>query len=255
MMAQVRIAYLILAHRQPRHLGRLVEQLDDGNATFLIHVDRNSDIAPFREAVTSKRAAFLPERLSINWGSWSMVQATLDMLRRAQARGTSDYYQLLSDSCYPIKSNRGIADKLAAGTLNYLTINQELDARNLPSSSGSAPIAGPTSCRREVFRRLHKLSSRLQRRLPARRLPPGLLLYKGWQWWCLSDACAGYILSYVDSHPEIVRFFRHTSIPDETFFHSIVGNSTFAGTLSPGFAAGTLAGNHYVRWHRGKGAC
>ena len=234
----MRIAYLILAHRQPRHLGRLVEQLDDGNATFLIHVDRNSDIAPFRAAVASQRAAFLPERLSINWGGWNMVQATLDMLRRANGERQSDYYQLLSDSCYPIKSNRDIADRLAAGTLNYLTINHEL-TRQSPFFERVGSYHWPDLVPARSFRRLHKLSSRLQRRLPARRLPPGLRLYKGWQWWCLSDACAGYILSYVDSHPEIVRFFRHTSIPDETFFHSIVGNSKFAGTLSPGFAAGT----------------
>jgi hypothetical protein len=120
------IAYLILAHHQPRHLGRLVEQLDDGNATFLIHVDRKSDLAPFRRAVASTRATFLPERLSINWGGWNMVQATLDLLKRAKSKGAGDYYQLLSDSCYPIKSNRDIAAKLASGPVNYLTINHEL---------------------------------------------------------------------------------------------------------------------------------
>ena len=247
----MRIAYLILAHRQPRHLGRLVEQLDDGNATFLIHVDRNSDIAPFRRAVASKRATFLPERLAINWGGWSMVQATLDLLRHAHRDGTSAYYQLLSDSCYPIKSNRDIGDRLAAGGRNYLTINHELTGQS-PFFERVGIYHWPDLLPARSFQRLHKFSSRLQRRLPARRPPPGLLLYKGWQWWCLNHACVEYSLSYIDSHPEVVRFFCRTSIPDETFFHTIIGNSVFAATLSPGFAAETIAGNHYVRWHRGK---
>jgi hypothetical protein len=247
----VRIAHLILAHHQPRHLGRLVEQLADGNATFLIHVDRKSDIAPFRAAVASPRAAFMPERLSINWGGWNMVQATLNMLRRAHTERAGDYYQLLSDSCYPVKSNRDIAAKLAAAPRNYLTINHELTPQS-PFFKRVGIYYWPDLLPARRFRRVHKLSSRLQRRLPARRLPPGLRLYKGWQWWCLSDACVEYILRYIDCHPETVRFFRHTSIPDETFFHSILANSAFAGTLSPGFAEGTISGNHYVRWHRGK---
>jgi len=247
----VRIAYLILAYDQPRHLGRLVDQLDDGNATFLIHVDRKSDIAPFRQAVASKRAAFLNERLSINWGGWSMVQATLTMLRRAHADGTSDYYQLLSDSCYPIKSNRDIAGKLQANARNYVTINQELTPQ-LPHFGRIGQYHWPDLVPARTLRQFHKVSSRLQRRLPARRPPRGLRLYKGWQWWCLSRACTEYILSYIDSHPEVVRFFRYTSIPDETFFHTIIANSKFADTLSPGFEQGTVAGNHYIRWHRGK---
>ena len=247
----MRIAYLILAHDQPRHVGRLVEQLDDGNARFFIHVDRKSDIALFRQAITSERATLLNERLSINWGGWRMVQATLNMLRRAHSVGTSDYYQLLSDSCYPIKSNRDIAGKLHASTNNYITINHELT----PQSQRFWWIGQyhwPDLLPGRTPMRLHKFSRRLQSRLPPRRLPRGLRLYKGWQWWCLSYECIDYILRYIESHPEVVRFFRYTRIPDETFFHTIIGNSKFADRLSPGIDEGTITGNHYIRWLGGK---
>ena len=74
---QMRIAYLILAHHQPKHVGAMIEQLDDVEARFFIHVDRKSNIAPFRRAITSDRAMLLDERLPINWGGWNMVRATL----------------------------------------------------------------------------------------------------------------------------------------------------------------------------------
>lgn len=176
----MRIAYLILAHDQPRHVGRLVEQLDDGNARFFIHVDRKSDIALFRQAITSERATLLNERLSINWGGWRMVQATLNMLRRAHSVGTSDYYQLLSDSCYPIKSNRDIAAKLHASTLNYITINHQLTPQS-PRFWWIGQYHWPDLLPSRTPRRFHKLLRRLQSRLPPRRLPRGLRLYKGWQ--------------------------------------------------------------------------
>ncbi len=246
----MRIAYLILAYDQPRHFGRLVEQLDDGNAKFFIHVDRKSEIALFRREIASERATFLNERLSINWGGWRMVQATLNMLRLAHTEGTSDYYHLLSASFYPIKSNRQITAKLQAEALNYMTINHELT----PGSKHFWWVHRyhwPDLLPMRPRGRFHKFARRLQHRLRPRRLPCGLRPYKGWQWWCLSRECVDYVLGYIESHPEVVRFFRYTCIPDETFFHTIIGNSKFADTLSPGFEEESITGNHYIRWHHG----
>lgn len=55
---QVRIAYLISAHKDPRQLARTVQALHTGNARFFIHVDANVDIKPFI-------AAFAPPHLSV----------------------------------------------------------------------------------------------------------------------------------------------------------------------------------------------
>lgn len=122
----MRIAYLILAHHQPQHLGALIEQLDDGNAHFFVHIDRKSDIEPFRNAVKSERAVFLDKRLPITWGKWNLVQATLDLLQRAYHESPSAHYQLLSGDSYPIKSNEEIAAKLASGNFNYIAINEQM---------------------------------------------------------------------------------------------------------------------------------
>ena len=262
----MRIAYLILAYHQPQLVGTMIEQLDDGDARFFLHIDRKGDIAPFRKAVRSERAIFMDERLPIRWGGWNMVQATLNLLRRAHQEGTCTYYQLLSDSCYPIKPNSEIAAKLDTGNFNYITINEQI---------------GPTSRfhHRLVYRwpdpqllkflrqrrSLERLSianhvdrfiiyARCQQdRLTRRRLPPGVEPIKGWQWWCLTHECTQYVLNYVDANPEFVRYFRSTYIPDESFFHTIIANSEFVHTLSPGRAVGLIAGNHYVRWDAGNG--
>lgn len=259
----MRIAYLILAHHQPKLVGAMIEQLDDGNARFFIHVDRKSDIAPFSQAITSERATLLGERLPIDWGGWNMVRATLSLLRRAHEEGASDYYQLLSDSCYPIKSNEEIAAKLGAGNFNYITINEEMTPQSL---FHDRLIYYRTERRLRKFFKRRRLFKRLKlhehvrglfkygRRLRMfqHRPPCNLRPYKGWQWWCLTHECTEYVLNYVDAHPEFVQFFRSTHIPDESLFQTIIANSEFVDTLSPGFAAGVIAGNHYVRWSKGE---
>jgi hypothetical protein len=91
--------------------------------------------------------------------------------------------------------------------------------------------------------------------LTNRTLPAGIVPYKGWQWWCLTHDCARYVLDYVNANPRVVRFFRPTLVPDESFFHTVIANSEFAHTLSPAGPQGVISGNHYVRWRKIKGRC
>jgi len=60
------------------------------------------------------------------------------------------------------------------------------------------------------------------------------------------------MLQFIDENPSFVRFYRRTRIPDEMFFHTIVVNSPFVGTLCPGFSEGSITGNHYVAWESGR---
>ena len=91
-----------------------------------MHIDQKSDIAPFRNAIRSERATLLDERLPIEWGGWNMVQATLDLLRRAHQREPEHPLSTSVGRCYPIKSNQEIAAKLGSGNVNYITINEQM---------------------------------------------------------------------------------------------------------------------------------
>jgi hypothetical protein len=52
--------------------------------------------------------------------------------------------------------------------------------------------------------------------------------YFGSQWWALSPDCARFVLQFVADTPAFRRFFQSSFAPDETFFHTIIGNSPFA---------------------------
>jgi Core-2/I-Branching enzyme len=227
----MRIAYLILAHHQPQHLGALIEQLDDRTARFFVHLDRKSEIEPFCNAVRSERAVFLDKRLPIAWGEWNLVQATLDLLQRPYRENPSAHYQLLSGDCYPIKSNEEIAAKLASGNFNYITINEQMR----PGSRFYDRLIYRRSDRRLIkFLRRRRSLARL--RIPTyagrlikgvrgkldeltdRTLPAGIIPYKGWQWWCLSHDCARYVLDYVDANPRSSGSFARPLPRTSRFF-------------------------------------
>jgi hypothetical protein len=56
----------------------------------------------------------------------------------------------------------------------------------------------------------------------------GMDPYGGETWWALTrDACQ-YITEFVRAQPKIVEFFTNAEVPDETFIHTILGNSPFA---------------------------
>jgi Core-2/I-Branching enzyme len=61
-----------------------------------------------------------------------------------------------------------------------------------------------------------------------RRMPPGLVPYTGFAHWCLSRACLEHAAT---RDPDLVRFFRWSSSPDETFFQTVLLNSPLAATL------------------------
>src|SRR5690349_19353849 len=99
----MKIAYLILAHNTPNHLSRLVRALDSANAAFFIHVDRKSDISPFRKGLSQPNTTFLEDRVAVYWGDFSDVRATIELIKKALSHSFEPvYFVLLSGADYPL---------------------------------------------------------------------------------------------------------------------------------------------------------
>ena len=65
----------------------------------------------------------------------------------------------------------------------------------------------------------------------------------GSMWWALTINATRYILSFVESNEDVVRYFRNVIIPDKSFFHTILGNSYFIKKVSRNLT--------YTDWSRG----
>ena len=75
--------YLILAHKNPEQLCRMVKTLDDGNSKFFIHLDAKKSIEPFATLLQGKNIVFIPKRERCVWGGFSIVVATIYLMEAA----------------------------------------------------------------------------------------------------------------------------------------------------------------------------
>lgn len=97
-------AYLILCHDQWELLQILLKLLDDERNDIFIHVDKKSKFDPATVNVCKKSKVILTERIRVQWGGYSVVKATMNLLKIATENGHYDYYHLLSGHDLPLKS-------------------------------------------------------------------------------------------------------------------------------------------------------
>lgn len=165
-------------------------------------------------------------RVRVQWGTWSMVEATLSGLETLQAaKRVPGHVHLLSGADYPIRS---LSDFSA-----FLARHPGVDfIEHVDAESQRWVRDGPQTARYRCWHafnwrqhpRLFSISLALQRRLGVHRhLPNGLRPHLGAQWWTLSwDSCERALA--LASEPGVRRFFRRCWIPDELYFQTVVAS-------------------------------
>ena len=222
----VTVAYLILAHGNPRQLARLVSALPR-SSPVLIHFDLRAPDAVYklvRELLGSRPMTYFVRRQRCWWASFGIVEATINLIQSLNTLDVRyDYATLLSGSDYPIKSNFEIASYLERNSGKEFIESFLLTAPNRWSDDGGYS----TSPRRVLGRHFH-FRSRIIRLPGLREMPAGLQPYGGSQWWTLSGESIRHIAEFIERTPSIVSFFRGCFAPDESFIQTIVSNSSLA---------------------------
>jgi hypothetical protein len=242
----VRLAFIVLAHRYPLQLGRLVERLAAPEARIYLHVDRGTPpevYASMRRELAGRSGVTWLGRCYSRHASFGLVQAALAGLRSALADGC-DYAQLLSGQDYPLRPVAALEEFLTAHAGRSFIQFRPLPDEDWPRE-GAARFARwhfrfdwpETRLRVKLERGLGRVFNRLW---PNRRPPANLALYGGAAWWCLHASCAKQALGFAGSRGG--AFFRFARYPDEAFFQTALWNS-------PRRAA--LHGSHltYIDWN------
>lgn len=237
--------YLILAHKNPLQLGRMIERLDDGASKFFIHLDAKTPIEPFTTCLEGGHIRFIELRERCVWGDFSIVRATIHLMEAASKE--QGVFILMSGQDYPIQSqgyinaflesNKGFdfieiepleekwKPKMVKDKLEHYHI---LHSEERGHSNCYAPFA---HC--SVFQKLrtltHLLKGRLSRKnfkllcsLPKRVAPFGRQ-YAGSQFWAFSERTFYAVLNYIREHKAALEeYYKYTSSPDEIYFHSVL---------------------------------
>jgi hypothetical protein len=238
--------YIILAHKNPAQVARLIRALRTDATRFYVHVDRNVAIAPFQRLLAAEEdCCFVEPREKGTWGDLGIVHATLHALRQVVADRRTGHCVLLSGQDYPIKSNDYIAQHFAQNPdtsfvratllpdsmwdhdgrdrLEYYKFNWSDEREDYTQLPPLLTMDFMRHCSRHVATLV-----RLLRRgmapwavLKKRRFPPYLRPCGGDQWWAVPVATAANLLKFLHDHPDYLRYHRYTLLPDEIALQSV----------------------------------
>jgi hypothetical protein len=218
----MKIAHLILAHSQPGQLKRLVKRLAHPDADVYIHIDAKVAMQPFEPLAQLPNVFFIKERVKVYWGSFNIVQATINGFEQVIRSETEyGYINLLSGQDYPIKPadeiHQYLSDNPGKAFMNSLIAETHwLEA---------LPRVQEYHLNNYQFPGQYQVQKIINKILPQRKMPNGLVLVGRSQWFTASTACINYILDYWNAHPALRRFIKLTWAPDEFIFQTILYNS------------------------------
>ena len=221
----MRVATIIVAHKNAGQLKRLLTALSHEQVDCYIHLNKATDLRDFAHLASLPRVRFIEKRLLVYWASYRFTEAILQSIREILATGIAyDYINVLSGQDYPLKPAAAIQAFLAAraGT-SFLAYERE-------GSAWWAQAMGRVERYHTTyfnFRGQYRLQNIANRLLPRRRFPLPYTLYGGPNaaWWILRRDCAAYLLDFLDRHPEVSNFSRFTWGCDEFLIPTILLNS------------------------------
>lgn len=224
----VRIAYLMLCHRDPDGVAETARMLVSAGDRVAIHLDRRAsrqDFTRLRSLLADVPGVVLvARRVPCGWGDWSLVRATIAAARAALAAfDDATHFFLISGDCMPIRPACDIRARLAGADADYIESVDFHDAGWIQTGLRDERLVYRHPFNERRHRTLFYAALAIQKRLGLRRRPPrGLRIMIGSQWWCLRRQTLERILSFLGERPDIRRFFATTWIPDEICFQTLV---------------------------------
>ena len=225
-MAQ--IAYILLCHKDPTGIIRQARRLIAGGDKVSIHYDARAPREDFDRVMEALEGtdgvAFAARRERCGWGEWSLVAATLSALRAAVSSfPDATHFYMLSGDCMPIKPAAHVHAYLDREDVDYIETNDFFESDWIRTGPKEERLIYRHYVNERGRKRLFYASMELQKRLGLKRsIPKDLRIMIGSQWWCLRRATVKAVLEFVRQRPDVVKFFKTTWIPDETFFQTLV---------------------------------
>jgi hypothetical protein len=225
----VRIAYILLCHRNPAAVVAQARQLTAVGDGVAIHFDARAPRAEYdriRAELRDDPCVCFASRVKCGWGEWSLVAATLEGARAALAAfPDATHFYLLSGDCMAIKTAEWAHAFLAARDADHIECVDFHTGGWIKTGLREERLIYRHYFNERGRKRLFYAALDLQKRLGLRRMiPADLTVMIGSQWWCLRRRTVEAILAFLKARPDVVRFFRTTWIPDETFFQTLAAH-------------------------------
>jgi hypothetical protein len=223
----VRTAALVLAYRYPIGLSALTRYFDLTGTDMFVHVDAKIDETPFREAAAAatREVTFLPDRVAVFWRGFTVVEATIALLKAARANDY-DRYLLISDDSLPLVAPAEFRARLAP-EMDYMAARPADDELRIRYDRFYMFDSAVTQARWLALSDRHVDAETVDRfarlgRLVKRGKKPLETCYHASQWMALTRQSVDTILKSWKSDVWLRESFEFSEVPDEQYFPTIL---------------------------------
>ncbi len=257
---EMKLAILILAHKNLGQLKKLINSLLHDNLDIFIHLDKKWKLseAEYNSLLhINKDKVFLSDnRISASIYLWSLVDATMELVKKAkkieiEKNKGYKYFALLSGQDFPIKPIDDLINLLQKSYPKPYIDCTPYHPRNwMKGKFKTLPLENkvllffinrwkPGKLRR-FLNMLIKLPIysyfkflKLFIETPFKKLNhEGCKLYGGSAWWILPDKAINIIHQrYSDPNDKVVKYLSKTFSPEETFFQIMVMQTEVASLV------------------------
>ena len=224
--------YAIICHKITNPLIFTVKHLLQSNKSIvIIHIDKKTNQNE-REKIysglgehTNLHYVEKDESIDLKWGNFSLIEVML-LLMSKSLDFEFKYFSLISGDDIPILPNikrEHFLKDCYEKSIEFIGINPNNDAIdrlsiNYPSFFFKKDHSNWGKFKRHFF----LFFAKKMKKKDISHLPK---LYKGSNWFTITDKASKYIFNYIDNNPDYVESFKLALAGDEVFFQTIIFNN------------------------------
>ncbi|MBT3141149.1 glycosyl transferase [Phaeobacter gallaeciensis] len=223
-----KIAYILLCHKDPDAIIMQAERLTVAGDYMAIHFDARAKPEHFKkikDALSDNpNVTFARKRIKCGWGTWSLVQASLYAVQAAVENfPRATHFYMLSGDCMAIKTAEYAHKFLDENDKDFIESFDYFESDWIKTGWKEERLVYRHFFNERTQKKRFYAAYNLQQRLGLKRdIPHDIQVMIGSQWWCLRRRTVEWILDFTRQRRDVMRFFRTTWIPDETFFQTLV---------------------------------
>lgn len=237
----MKLAILLQCHKNSKQINMLIQTLKHPDIDIYVHVDQKSNIKD--DIMKNEQVFILPDelRVDVQWGKFSQVEASLNLMEYASRKKAYDFYWICSGQDFPIKKVDEIVRFFETHSQNcfrfwesknFQGIENNLDKRN--TIYYPLWVLGNQMPRRILKRLWIELTGGYYKtfKLFRRRYSYKLQSYFGSSWFAVTQETWLWMKTYLENHPQMIQYYKNCNCPDESFFHTLVMASPYAHQMT-----------------------
>ncbi|WP_089135750.1 beta-1,6-N-acetylglucosaminyltransferase [Ligilactobacillus murinus] len=247
-------AILLLAHKEMPLIKELTQKLSKSFEIY-IHFDTKMQLSAADEAFLKEHKIHYISEVKVNWGSWSIGEATVRLMRLALKNPAIDYFHIISGQDWVAANVEELYQHFENDSKIYMVYEKAAEVKK-----NGEPIIWWQKYyfnydrvnRRSMFGKIyHRLLISMQTLLRVdkfKRLGIKEEIYAGANWADLPRDAVEYCLEYLESHPKFLQMLKTGCFSDEFWMQTIICNE-------PCFKERLLNENYrYIKWEEKHGS-